>query len=63
MLKVSETEEKIAAVKISDSSFRNELDEDKLYFIRLNLSERVQHLIFVICFIILVITGFMTKIP
>ncbi len=34
-----------------------------LYFIRLNISERVQHGIFVICFIVLVITGFMVKIP
>ena len=37
--------------------------DDKLYFIRLNLSERVQHGIFVVCFIVLVITGFMVKIP
>jgi len=58
-----ETKKNITDVKISDSSFKTELETDKLYFIRLNLSERVQHLIFVICFIILVITGFMTKIP
>lgn len=37
--------------------------DDKLYFIRLNFSERVQHGIFVVCFIVLVITGFMVKIP
>ncbi len=37
--------------------------DDKLYFIRLNFSERVQHGIFVACFIVLVITGFMVKIP
>jgi len=63
MEKEQETKKKITDVKISDSSFKTELEADKLYFIRLNLSERVQHLIFVICFIILVITGFMTKIP
>ncbi len=34
-----------------------------LYFVRLNTSERVQHIIFAACFIILVITGFMLKIP
>ena len=62
MEKEQETKKNITDVKISDSSLKNELDGDKLYFIRLNLSERVQHLIFVICFIILVITGFMTKI-
>jgi formate dehydrogenase subunit gamma len=62
MEKEQETKKKIPDVKISDISFKTELDGDKLYFIRLNFSERVQHLIFVICFIILVITGFMTKI-
>ncbi len=35
----------------------------KRYFIRLNFSERVQHMIFVICFVILAITGFMLKLP
>jgi len=63
MLKATETEEKDVAVKTSNSSLRNELDVDELYFIRLNLSERVQHLVFVSCFLILVITGFMIKIP
>jgi len=33
------------------------------YFIRLNFNERVQHMIFLICFIILAITGFMLKLP
>jgi len=32
-------------------------------FVRLNDNERVQHLIFGICFIVLAITGFMIKIP
>jgi len=33
------------------------------YFVRLNYSERVQHMVFAVCFIVLVITGFMLKIP
>jgi len=40
-----------------------EQPDGERYFIRLNLSERVQHLIFVSCFLVLVITGFMIKIP
>jgi cytochrome b subunit of formate dehydrogenase len=35
----------------------------KLFFVRLNYAERVQHIIFAACFIVLVITGFMLKIP
>ena len=33
------------------------------YFVRLNYSEKVQHMVFAACFIVLVITGFMLKIP
>jgi len=33
------------------------------YFVRLNYSERAQHMIFAICFFILVFTGFMLKLP
>lgn len=33
------------------------------YFVRLNFSERTQHMIFLICFIVLAITGFMLKLP
>ena len=33
------------------------------YFVRLNYSERVQHIIFAGCFFVLVITGFMLKLP
>ena len=33
------------------------------YFVRLNYSERVQHMIFAACFFVLVVTGFMLKIP
>jgi len=40
-----------------------EQPDGERYFIRLNLSERLQHLVFVSCFLILVITGFMIKIP
>jgi len=36
---------------------------DNRYFVRLNYSERVQHMIFAACFIVLLITGFMLKIP
>ena len=33
------------------------------YFIRLNIAERVQHMILAVCFIVLVISGFMINIP
>ena len=35
----------------------------KRYFIRLNYAERLQHMVLVICFVVLVVTGFMVKIP
>lgn len=35
----------------------------KRYFVRLNRAERLQHMIFAACFIVLVITGFMLKMP
>ena len=38
-------------------------DAGHRYFVRLNYSERVQHTVFAVCFIVLVITGFMLKIP
>jgi len=37
--------------------------KDDRFFVRLNYSERGQHMIFAICFIVLVVTGFMLKIP
>lgn len=37
--------------------------EGPRFFIRMNSSEKWQHLIFVVCFVILVITGFMLRIP
>ena len=36
---------------------------EKIYFVRLNDSERLQHIILIVCFVILVITGFMLNIP
>jgi cytochrome b subunit of formate dehydrogenase len=33
------------------------------YFVRLNYSEKRQHMLFAACFIVLVVTGFMLKIP
>ena len=36
---------------------------DERYFVRLNKSERVQHMIFAACFFVLVATGFMLKLP
>ena len=33
------------------------------YFVRMNYNEKMQHIIFAVCFIILVITGFMIKVP
>lgn len=38
-------------------------ENNQRYFVRLNFSERTQHMIFVICFAVLAITGFMVKIP
>jgi cytochrome b subunit of formate dehydrogenase len=50
---------------ITDSrvTIGSEDESGGISFIRLNLSERVQHMIFLISFIVLVITGFMVKIP
>lgn len=57
--------DKDVAFEEGDAGRAREMEwiDDKLYFIRLNFSERVQHGIFVACFIVLVITGFMVKIP
>jgi cytochrome b subunit of formate dehydrogenase len=53
------TEERV----ISANKPNEKSDHKKRYFIRLNFNERVQHMIFLICFIILALTGFMIKIP
>lgn len=50
-------------VAAGDADAENKAAGEKLYFIRLNLNERVQHLVFVICFVVLVVTGFMVKVP
>lgn len=46
-------------------SAQNSVDSTtgKRYFIRLNLSERLQHFILFGCFVVLAVTGFMVKIP
>jgi cytochrome b subunit of formate dehydrogenase len=46
--------------------FRKKFDvksDGHRYFMRLNFNERVQHMIFLICFIVLAVTGFMLKLP
>ncbi|MGB5924239.1 MAG: hypothetical protein WBH36_18580, partial [Syntrophobacteria bacterium] len=53
------TEERV----ISANKPNEKSDEKTRYFIRLNFNERVQHMIFLICFIILALTGFMIKLP
>lgn len=40
-----------------------EREGNSLFFVRLNFNERVQHLIFVVCFFILAFTGFMVWLP
>ena len=35
----------------------------KRYFIRLNYAERLQHIILIVCFIVLAVTGFMVMVP
>jgi cytochrome b subunit of formate dehydrogenase len=44
-------------------AFRKNGAAGKLWFVRLNRSEIIQHMIFVICFMVLVITGFMVIVP
>ena len=46
-----------------ESTLPREIKPVKRYFVRLTKSEINQHLIFVICFVILIITGFMDKLP
>ena len=46
-----------------ESTRPREIKPVKRYFVRLTKSEINQHLIFVICFVILIITGFMDKLP
>ncbi len=52
-----------AVKEIEETLEEADTESDELYFFRLNVNEKTQHMIFVICFVILVITGFMIKIP
>lgn len=55
--------------KTAEISYREDMadlgfeqSDGERYFIRMNLSERIQHIVFVVCFVVLVITGFVLKI-
>ncbi|MGD8740429.1 MAG: cytochrome b/b6 domain-containing protein [Desulfobacterales bacterium] len=47
----------------AETGVPSEAVADERYFVRLNKSERVQHMIFAACFFVLVATGFMLKLP
>jgi cytochrome b subunit of formate dehydrogenase len=47
----------------AETDIPSEAVADERYFVRLNYSEKVQHIIFAVCFFILVTTGFMLKLP
>jgi formate dehydrogenase gamma subunit len=51
------------AEKLEEPGSQTEDAEEKLLFVRFNETEKIQHMIFMICFIVLAITGFMLKIP
>jgi cytochrome b subunit of formate dehydrogenase len=51
------------ALQSEKENGETDIPSAKMYFVRLNYSEKVQHMIFMICFVVLVITGFMLKIP
>lgn len=51
------------AIEAAEAPAAPEAITGERYFVRLNYSERAQHMIFAICFFILVITGFMLKLP
>ena len=51
------------AEKIEESRDEPSPAEPKLLFVRLNKLERWQHTVFMVCFIVLAVTGFMLKIP
>jgi cytochrome b subunit of formate dehydrogenase len=56
-------EDTAIALQSEQQSLETDIPAAKRYFVRLNYSEKVQHMIFMICFVVLVITGFMLKIP
>ena len=51
------------SAKKNNSEESAEMNGNSRYFIRLNSNERVQHLIFVICFFMLAVTGLMIWLP
>ncbi len=53
----------ITAVSGRDVAREAEAAVEKRFFVRLNTAERVQHMTLVVCFVLLVVTGFMLKIP
>jgi cytochrome b subunit of formate dehydrogenase len=56
-------EDTAIALQIEKENGDTDIPTAKRYFVRLNYSEKVQHMIFMVCFVVLVITGFMLKIP
>jgi cytochrome b subunit of formate dehydrogenase len=56
-------EDTAMALQSEKENGETDIPTAKMYFVRLNYSEKVQHMIFMICFVVLVITGFMLKIP
>jgi len=47
----------------NQTAVSSEAVDAERYFVRLNYSEKVQHMIFALCFFVLVATGFMLKLP
>jgi len=56
-------EEAAQAIEQKESAFMDAPQEGRRYFVRLNDSEVKQHGIFMACFVILAVTGFMLKLP
>jgi len=50
-------------VTLRDDPSQVEAATPKRYFVRLTYAERVQHMVFLACFIVLAITGLMLKLP
>lgn len=56
-------EEAAQTIDGNESALIDRQEQGRLYFVRLNDSEVKQHGIFMACFVILAITGFMLKLP
>jgi formate dehydrogenase gamma subunit len=54
---------KIAVLENGMAAEADAAEPSTLRFVRLNASERTQHLIFMTCFVLLALTGFMLKVP